>query len=244
MSKRNKNLKKGITDSVPSPNPEDVPQNTAAPDANLETVTPVVNPEIETPAPPETPVVSEPSPAAEITEKEFVPTADNAPEGMGWCAICKRHNDLKLMSPTSERNVYTCKAFCKVKNNIVNLAAGADAAARVSKKRAKSSEPRPQSKVSKILEYVKDRNMFTVKEISECCGHDLKNASVSLTILKNPVRTKNPIPFQYHSAKKLWIRIGYDPSSGTTETAPSTAPVDAGATPQADAAGTEDTAQA
>ncbi len=232
MSKKNKN--KNV---IPAPAAQAITETESAPanlnDPNTETD---VNLNDKTPA-----AVSETP--AEITEKEFVPGPENAPEGFGWCAICKRHIDLQLLNSTSERNVYACKAFCKVKNNIVNLAAGADAAARTASKRSKgskSSEPRPPSKVSKIVAYIADKNMFTVKEISEISGHDLKNASVSLTILKNPARTKNPIPFYYSAAHKVWLRVGYDPSSGkTTEPAPSVE-----ATPDAANAQAEETPQA
>ena len=234
MSKKNKNLRKGIV-----PDLSDVSQNTATPEPSQNTATPEPGDVVlENTAPIEQTATSD-APATEPTQ--FVATAENAPEGFGWCAICKQHRDITLLNSTSERNVYSCKAFCKPVHNIVNLAKNASDAARAAKRSKKTSEPRPPSKVSKIVAYISDKNVFTVREISEISGHDLKNASVSLTILKNPARTKNPIPFYYAPARKLWVRTGYDLSSGSTETAQPAATVSP-ETAQVDAASTGDAA--
>jgi hypothetical protein len=215
MPKRNKNLKKGIpaSDLTPVTPPTDLVPETPSTDLT-----------------PETP----PTPSLEAT---FVPSADNCPEKHGFCGLCKTHQEISNLNMTSITNVGFCKSLnCKVHNNVIDLAAGADATGRAKKARkTKSSEPRPPSKVSKIVAFVSARNTFTVAEVSEISGHDLKNASVSLTILKNPVRTKVPIPFYYSAARKLWIRIGFDPSV-PVQTDASAAVVDAIATPQADTA--------
>lgn len=157
---------------------------------------------------------------------------------MGFCKVCSKHVPLDSLYKTSNNEFFCKNPACK-NLNIVNQAQAADATAR-SKKRAKKdpNAPKKITKVSLILDFIQNRDTFTVAEVAAACGHDLKNASVSLTILKNPDRTKNVIPFHYNHATKLWTRNGFVPPANTPEPA---APVPS--TAQA-AEGTADTPQA
>ena len=101
------------------------------------------------------PVTTEPTPAT--SEEAFVPSPTNAPEGMVFCRVCKKHVPKKDTFPTTEYGVAMCKKACDNQTSI--QAAAKAASAKVTTKPAKApkaaSEPRGLFALTDVLTAIK-----------------------------------------------------------------------------------------
>lgn len=95
------------------------------------------------------------------------PNEHNAPEGMVFCGLCKRHVPADTAEPTADAGIYTCKELC-----IGKKATGLRDKARNAANSAKREPKQPKAKSERKQKYPADHVIHHVKTRT-CRGFSL-----------------------------------------------------------------------
>ena len=144
------------------------------------------------------------------------PNEHNAPEGMVYCGLCKRHVPVDTAEPTADAGIYTCKELC-IGKNASSLRDKARSAAN-----GANTEPKvPKAKSERKVKYPADHVIHHVKTRT-CRGFSL----VAYSTLTEGMTVKEAceaIAKLETGAITGLSEINYDVSNGyITVTAPNT----------------------